>query len=80
MRTTLDIADDVLLAAKEHARREHKTLGQMVSELARRALTLAPDTKGGREPQPVFGLKPFSRRGAIVTNDLVDRLRDDDAY
>ena len=33
MRTTLDIADDVLLGAKELARRERKTAGRVVSEL-----------------------------------------------
>ena len=37
MRTTLDIADDVLFAAKELARREKKPLGQVISELARKA-------------------------------------------
>ena len=36
MRTTLDIADDVLQAAKERARREKKTAGEVISELARR--------------------------------------------
>ena len=35
MRTTLDIADDVLFAAKGRARREKKPLGQDKSELAR---------------------------------------------
>jgi len=39
MRTTLDIDDDVLQAAKEMARREHKTAGRILSELARRGLT-----------------------------------------
>jgi len=37
MRTTLDIADDVLFAAKEIARREQKSLGQVVSDLVRKA-------------------------------------------
>jgi hypothetical protein len=31
MRTTLDIDDDVLFAAKEIARREKKTIGKVVS-------------------------------------------------
>lgn len=31
MRTTLDIADDVLFAVKDFARREKKTLGQVIS-------------------------------------------------
>ena len=33
MRTTLDIADDVLRAAKERAQRERKTVGEMISAL-----------------------------------------------
>ncbi len=39
MRTTLDIDDDILQAAKELARAEKKTAGQVLSELARRGLT-----------------------------------------
>ena len=42
MRTTLDIASDVLHAAKERARRENKTTGEVISELARSALTAQP--------------------------------------
>jgi hypothetical protein len=79
MRTTLDIADDVLLAAKERARREHKTAGEVVSELLRQALT-APQPSAVREPKAVYGFKPFARRGGIVTNELIDQLRSEDAY
>ncbi len=38
MRTTLDIDDDVLLAAKELARREGETAGRVLSRLARAGL------------------------------------------
>jgi len=79
MRTTLDIADDVLLAAKERARRENKTAGEVVSELLRQALT-APKPSAVREPKAVYGFKPFGRRGGIVTNELIDQLRSEDAY
>lgn len=79
MRTTIDIADDVLLAAKERARRENKTAGEVVSELLRQALT-APASTAGREPKSVYGFKPFPRRGGVVTNELIDQLRGDDAY
>jgi hypothetical protein len=79
MRTTLDIADDVIQAAKERARRENKTVGQVISELARQALT-APAEGGGRQPKTVHGLRPFPKRGRIVTNQLIDKLREDDAY
>ena len=79
MRTTLDIADDVLQAAKERAQREQKTTGQVVSELLRQALTaLQPSV--AREPKAVHGFKPFAQRGGIVTNDQIDQLRHDDAY
>jgi hypothetical protein len=33
-----------------------------------------------REPKAVYGLRPFPKRGGIVTNDLIDKLRDEDAY
>ena len=41
MRTTLDIDDDVVTAARELAAAEHRTLGAVISELARRGLTPA---------------------------------------
>jgi hypothetical protein len=80
MRTTLDVADDVLQAAKERATRERKTIGGVLSELARRALTTPSEPLSVQEPKTVYGLKPFARRGGIVTNDLIDKLRDEDAY
>jgi hypothetical protein len=79
MRTTLDIDDDVLRAARELARREKKTAGRVISELARQALAAAtPATRG--EARPLHGFRPFPRRGGIVTNELIDRLREEDVY
>lgn len=80
MRTTLDIADDVLRAAKERARHERKTVGQMLSELARQALTTTHETHGVTEPKATYGLRPFASRGGLVTNELIDKLSEDDAY
>ena len=77
MRTTLDIDEDVLRAAKEHARREKKTAGAVISELARRALTAPP--RAAREPKALHGFRPFPRRGGIVTNEQIDKLREEDA-
>lgn len=74
MRTTLDIEDDVLAAAKDMARREHLTAGQVISRLARRALTARID------PQPsastVGGFRPLPAQGVMVTNDQVNALRE----
>ena len=79
MRTTLDIDDDVLQAAKELARRERKTAGRILSELARRGLTEAKDTSKGRTAKAAFlGFHPFARRGTIVTNEMIDRLREEE--
>ncbi len=80
MRTTLDIDEDVLQAAKEIARREKKTAGAVVSMLARSALTAPHGTSTTSEPRAVYGFRPFAARGSIVTNELIDSLREDDAY
>jgi hypothetical protein len=78
MRTTLDIDDDVLRAAKELARREKKTAGAVISDLTRKALTAAP--QADRRPKAAHGFRPFPRRGAIVTNEQIDKLREEDAF
>jgi hypothetical protein len=80
VRTTLDIADDVLLAAKEVARREKRTVGEIVSELARSAL-LAPERAGkprraANQRLARYGIQPLPARGGIVSNQLIDQLRD----
>ena len=74
MRTTLDIDDDVLVAAKEMARREHLSAGQVISRLARLALTARVD----RQPSAptVGGFRPLPARGVLVSNDQVNALRE----
>lgn len=79
MRTTLDIEDDVLLAAKELARRQKKTAGQVVSELARRGLA-GGAVRGTREPRAAYGFRPFPSDGRIVSNELINKLREDGEY
>lgn len=78
MRTTLDIADDVLFAARELARKEKKSAGQVLSELARRGLQAAPQGPFEDEEEEFFGFRPLPHRGVIVTNELIDRLLDED--
>lgn len=78
MRTTLDIDEDVLLAAKERARRERLTTGQVVSRLLRQAMTQPAAGSIAAEPEASYGFRPFPTRGVVVTNDLVNRLRDDE--
>jgi hypothetical protein len=82
MRTTLEIDDDVLEAIKALARQSRKTAGAVLSDLARRALTVASSVgKSGKgAPKGVGGFSPFESRGGIVTNETIDRLREPDAY
>ena len=79
MRTTLNIDADVLIAVKEVAARESKSTGAVVSSLLRQSLARGgPATSGsGAEPEPEFGFRPFPKRGGIVTNELIDRLREE---
>ncbi len=73
MRTTLAIDDDVLIAAKAIAQQEHKSLGEVVSALARRALhrPQAPATRNG------VPLLPVRDENVIVTLETVNALRDE---
>lgn len=50
MRTTLNIDDDVAAAARELASEEHRSLGAVISELARRGLTPARVEAGAGLP------------------------------
>ena len=79
MRTTLDIEEDVLFAAKDLARREKKTAGQVISELARKGLTGAAALTAG-EPKAIYGFRPFPKEGRIVSNELINKLREDGEY
>jgi len=74
MRTTLDIDQDVLLAAKELAARRGVSVGKVLSGLARRALT-RPAEGATRNGIPVFPRQPGA---SIVTPELVNRLRDEE--
>ena len=74
MRTTLSIEDDVLAAAKELAARQGKSVGEVISSLAREALRPKKSVKRTRNGVPLLPVRPDSTR---VTLELVNRLRDE---
>jgi hypothetical protein len=75
MRTTLDLDDDVLQAVKELGVLQKKTAGQMLSELARKALAPLPQSRARvRNGVPLLPSRPGS---PIMTMADVNRLRDD---
>ena len=73
MRTTLAIDDDVLMVAKALARQQHKSVGEVVSDLARRALQ-RPAPPAERNGVPLL---PMRDSQAVVTLDIVNALRDE---
>lgn len=73
MRTTLSLDDDVLLAAKAIAGQQGRSLGEVISELARRSLQ-RPVSRAERNGIPLLASRPDS---PPVTIDLVNALRDE---
>ena len=72
MRTTVDLEEDVLLAAKEIAKQRGNTLGRVLSELVRLALTRRTPISTN-QGLPLFPVQPDA---GVVTLELVNRLRD----
>jgi hypothetical protein len=73
MRTTLDIEDDVLLAARGIARQCGVSVGKALSDLARQAPTHS-STSAARYGVPLFPIQPDA---AVVTLEMINRLRDE---
>lgn len=80
MRTTLRLDDDVLSAARVLARERRQPIGNVISELLRRALTTpGPANPDGppAEQRNGFPLLPLQPSGGPVDLELVNSLRDD---
>ena len=76
MRTTLDIDEDVLAATKKIAERQRKSAGELASELMRGALQIrarrtSPKASGRH------GFRPIPSGGAPVSDEFVNRMRDE---
>ncbi len=79
MRTTLEIDDTVLSAAKEIARRKNTTTGAVISDLARQALTGAEvATSGISEPSAFYGFQPMPAGGRVVSNETIEKIREEE--
>lgn len=82
MQATLDIDDDVFRAIEALSRRESKSAGQLLSELARAALgsSAAKQPLKEGEPKTFGGFTPFPKRGGVVTDELINKIREGDCY
>jgi hypothetical protein len=78
MRTTIDLEEDVLAAARDLARMQNVATGRVISRLMRAALSRHPSLikEGGVETKVVAGFRPFESRGVMSSKDIVNELRD----
>jgi len=74
MRITLSIDDDILAAAKKLAAKRRKSIGEVLSSLAREALTPRKQTRRKHKGIPLL---PVGPNAVPVTLELVNRLRDE---
>lgn len=82
MRTTLDIDDDVLFAAKEIASKERKTAGKILSEIFRRGLqsqSASSPTLDTTQPYALKnGIPILPSRGELVTTEHIHRIMEEE--
>lgn len=74
MRTTLSIDDDVLAAARGLAALQHKSAGEVISELTRQALQPKAQKAKTRNSMPLL---PVRAGATAVILELVNQLRDE---
>lgn len=73
VRTTLSLDEDVMILARQLARREGISVGKAVSELVRRGSSRPAATMPPRNPYTVY-----PARGEIITSEHVYRLMDEE--
>ncbi|MDY7522741.1 hypothetical protein [Sphingomonas sp. 10B4] len=77
MRTTLAIDDDVLLVARDLARQQRRSIGEVVSDLARRSLRSEGSDGSSQTTRNGFVLLPVNNPAAVITMEMVNSLRDE---
>lgn len=75
MRTTLSIDDDILAAARALAEAGGRSLGEVISDLARKGLRPAPPAPASHRNG--IPLMPIRAGSSSATLELVNRLRDE---
>ena len=75
MRTTLNLDEDILWAAKELAAQRSESVGRVISDLARKALARKNDQPKDRHGVPLLPPRAGARPVSLAT---VNALRDDE--
>jgi len=77
MQTTLDLPDDLLAAARKVAARRQTTLAAMIELSLRQQITHDEEFPVGEEAtyeKGPFGILSLKKRGAIVNDEIIQRL------
>jgi len=74
VRTTLTIDDDILEAARERADFERKTIGEVLSSLARKGLCPPQSVQTYRNGVPLLPIQPGAKSASL---DLIRELMDE---
>lgn len=72
MRTTLSLADDVFLFARQRAHVEKTSIGEIISKLVRLGISANASNANCLQPKSKFGLLPA--RDEVITSEHVYRL------
>jgi hypothetical protein len=75
MRTTLAIEDDVFAFARAQAQREHVSVGEVISRLARDGIR-ALNSPAARPAQPQSKFALLGARDEVITSEHVRDLMD----
>jgi hypothetical protein len=90
MRTTINFADHALYAAKDYASRNQKTFGEAVNELVLKGLQSLSNVKEKSKSHKnmsvaeldakfhAMGFRTIPSRGGVVTNELINQIRDEE--
>ena len=85
MRTTLDIDDDVYLHARQIAAAEHVAVGKIVSRMMREGLHPSSASSAANSQAPdhcgyvyVNGIPVIAADGRVITQALIDRIREEE--
>ncbi|HLI36579.1 MAG TPA: hypothetical protein VKV80_04465 [Streptosporangiaceae bacterium] len=74
MRTTLNLDDDVVMVARALADSERRSLGQVISDLARKGLKPREAPLADEDGFPVFSV---DAQAPVITGDMVEAGLDD---
>jgi hypothetical protein len=87
MRTTLDLRDDLLQAAREEAARSKRSIGEVISQWAASGLNPVSShalevgenrqRQAALQPERRNGIRLLPRRDEIITNEHIDKLREE---